>query len=684
MIAAVQRPPEQRLLESFADACLAPKMRTMLEFAEAEFVHPKGKFANQLFRRERQPYSGLLLAELDGCRTPKWRRRAILGPTQSGKTVTSYVLPTLWHVFERGENVICGVPMLDMAADKWEDDLKPAIESSRYRDLLPRSGPGSRGGTPTTITFRNGRWIRFMGAGGGPQQRSGKETRVLIMTEVDKYDPPGEPVGVEGSKFDQLEGRLRSWGLHAIVYMECTATNTDGRIWQEYKNGTASRIICPCPHCGHWVSPEREDLFGWQDTETKLAAGRGAYFACPSCSGRIGEQQRLEMNLAGRLLHRGQEVTETGEIVGVPAETDTFGFRSGAFNNLFTPIEQLGQEDWTASRDDNKANAETVRKQQAWAVPVEPDRAEAIELTKAIVRGSDPRYGGRCNDLDRGIVPDDTQCVTVHVDPGWSTYRETFWWDVVAHCGPAPHRLHLANYDVFPARLATIRDEDHVRRCLDAVRNTLLDNPPKDSSGRPVPIPIKTVDCSGAMTDVVCEFVAMYAHEGWRATKGLGSSEDANRNRQYMHPTKCTDTVRVYPFMDRWYESLQVLKNGASIWVINVDVDTYKLRVHNAFALPPRCDDDSPRPGSVTLWGKEPNLHRVVADHVLAERFEADFKRGRGEKKRWVKHEKENHLLDCLTNNLAAVGMAMIGQSPTETRPAILSTGIRRPTNRTW
>ena len=39
--------------------------------------------------------------------------------------------------FRLGETVICGLPDMDMAADKWREDILPAIERSRYRDLLP-------------------------------------------------------------------------------------------------------------------------------------------------------------------------------------------------------------------------------------------------------------------------------------------------------------------------------------------------------------------------------------------------------------------------------------------------------------------------------------------------------------------------------------------------------------------
>ena len=112
----------------------APRLRSMREFAEAEIVIPDGPFAGRRFRCSRQPYTGLWFDEVDSGR---WSRCVATGPTQSGKTLCCFVIPLLYHLFEVGETVICGLPDMDMAGDKWREDILPAIEHSRYRDLLP-------------------------------------------------------------------------------------------------------------------------------------------------------------------------------------------------------------------------------------------------------------------------------------------------------------------------------------------------------------------------------------------------------------------------------------------------------------------------------------------------------------------------------------------------------------------
>ena len=55
----------------------------------------------------------------------------------SGKTLHGFIIPLLYHLFEHNETVICGVPQMAMAKDKWRDETRPVIEASRFREFLP-------------------------------------------------------------------------------------------------------------------------------------------------------------------------------------------------------------------------------------------------------------------------------------------------------------------------------------------------------------------------------------------------------------------------------------------------------------------------------------------------------------------------------------------------------------------
>ena len=222
----------------FLDRARPRRVRSLRAFAEAEVVIPDGPWQGRRFRCDRQPYTGLWFDAVD---TGHWNRCVATGPTQSGKTLACFVIPLLYHLFEIGETVICGLPDMDMAIDKWREDILPAIEQSRFRDLMPRRGGGSRGGRVESLQFLNGATLKFMSGGGGDKSRAGFTARVVVITETDGMDRPGA-TSRESDKITQLEARTRAYGSRKRVYMECTVSTEAGRTWREYTAGTKSRM----------------------------------------------------------------------------------------------------------------------------------------------------------------------------------------------------------------------------------------------------------------------------------------------------------------------------------------------------------------------------------------------------------------------------------------------------------
>jgi phage terminase large subunit GpA-like protein len=151
--------------------------------------------------------------------------------------------------------------------------------------------------------------------------------------------------------------------------MECTVSTEQGRTWQEYQQGTRSRIALPCPDCKAWVTPEREHLVGWQGAENQAAARGNGEFGCPACGIVWSVEQLREANQRGRLLHGDQAIDEDGRLVGDPPPTDTLGFRWSAVNSLFLLPEDLAADEWRASRSADEDNAEREMRQFVWCLP---------------------------------------------------------------------------------------------------------------------------------------------------------------------------------------------------------------------------------------------------------------------------------------------------------------------------
>lgn len=308
-----------------------------------------------------------------------------------------------------GETVICGLPDMDMAGDKWREDILPVIEQSRYRNLLPRSGSGSRGGKVEALQLRNGATLKFMSGGGSDKSRAGFTARVVVITETDGMDRPGA-ASRESDKITQLEARTRAYGSRKRIYMECTVSTEQGRTWQEYQQGTRSRILLPCPHCGEFVAPERDHLTGWQAADSHLAAKLQARFICPSCNTAWSEEQREVANHNAKLIH-GKQKIENHIVVGAAPQTETLGFRWSAVNNQFLTAGDVAADEWRASRAADQELAEREMRQFVWCVPVEASKRTQTPLEIMELAARQGSWG-------RGIVPPDTRWLTAAIDIG--------------------------------------------------------------------------------------------------------------------------------------------------------------------------------------------------------------------------------------------------------------------------
>jgi len=178
---------------------------------------------------------------------------------------------------------------------------------------MPRQGGGSRGGRVESIQFTNGATLKFMSGGGGDKSRAGFTSRVVVITETDGMDQPGT-TSRESDKITQLEARTRAYGSRKRVYMECTVSTEQGRTWREYQEGTASRIVLPCPDCKAWVSPEREHLSGWQGADSQAGAAKTGAFTCPTCGVSWSSEQRVAANAAVNKARLGGGIEKAGSI----------------------------------------------------------------------------------------------------------------------------------------------------------------------------------------------------------------------------------------------------------------------------------------------------------------------------------------------------------------------------------
>lgn len=607
----------------------------MRQWAEEEILIPNGPFAGEPFRADLIPWTRCFLDEVD---TGRWHKIAGTGCTQAGKTLVLHAIPVLYHLFEVGETVVEGVPDMYMGADKWREDLLPVIQASpALREQIPQRGRGSKGGQAQAIQFRHGATLRFMTGGGSDAGRKGFTSRVLAVTEVDELATAGG-TSSEADKLTQLEGRLRAFlRLGAREYLESTPTVEAGRIWQEIRAGTDSRILRPCPHCGAWVAPEREHLLGWQDATDEHEAKENAAWSCPNCAERWTEPEQLAANQAGVLVHRGQTVSDSGRVEGPVPRTDCFGFRFSAVDNYFVTAGVLGQELWKAARAIDQDNAERYLAQQVFALPWEGPDIDLAALDPAAVS---KRRGA----LKRGIVPEDCLGIAVGIDTG----KRLLHWTAMAVCRGG--RRHVIDYGEQPTPWQTMKLADALLDALEKLGAYFAAGWRTEAGAMHQPAQVWIDSGYSEHTQAVYEFCRRanaargykIGQELFRPAKGYG--EGPEMAGRYHAPKSANREVR---FLGPGYHLSWLA--AARQMLVHVDADVWKSHLHDGLSTPPE------EPSAITLYdspdGRE---HDEWSAQVAAEEREEVFKADRGMVRRWVRKRRKNHFLDASYNAAAA------------------------------
>ncbi|OAI57944.1 hypothetical protein AYO47_00180 [Planctomyces sp. SCGC AG-212-M04] len=605
----------------------ARKLRSMREFAETEIVIPEGPYANHKFRCSVQPWTRLWFEAVD---SGSFNRFVATGPTQTGKTLACYVIPTMFHLFEIGENVVCGVPKMEIAYDKWEQDFLPAVQKSRYRDLLPVRGKGSRGGTFESITFRNGATLKFMTGGGDDKNRAAFTSRVVVVTETDGFDEAAEK-SREADPIKQLEARTRAYGHRKRVYLECTVSTEKGKIWQEYIGGTESGIVLQCPHCSLWVRPERQHFLGWEVATTEIDAERRGQFFCPECGTGWSEEQRKAANESARLVHRGRAIGEDGAVTGQAPETRTLSFRWSAVNNLFTTTAELGAEEWRSKHEADEENARKERDQFVWVVPHKPNAQDRSEL-------SIDSLINRQGTLAKGLLPVDLQAVTAGIDVG----KWTLHWTAKAWSG-APTGYTI-DYGVKAVHSRDLGEELAILTALRELREMFLAGWKHTDKAK---APDAVFVDSGYWPRAVYTF-CLESGPPFYPTKGFGATQYGQPH--YARPRQTGTKVR---FIGNDYHVARVTEDGITVDLVEIDADAWKSRVHS------RLECDPEKPGAILLFEAPAREHLSYAKHLTAEKKVEEFIAGKGLQTRWVKARKDNHWLD--TESLANVAADYCG-----------------------
>jgi phage terminase large subunit GpA-like protein len=594
--------------------CTAQAVRSMRQFAEDEIVLPSGPREGLRFRCDFMPWTALVLAEFDrGHYQEFWGS----GPGQGGKTLLFFVIPLLYHLFEIGEDVILGCPIKEMAQAIYEKRALPTIRRSRYASLIPTTGPGSRGGqVKDQIEFANGASLRFMGARGSI---SSYTARVVLISEVDQMDVPG-PGSREADPVSRIIARTASYGRRRRIYAECTMSTAEGRIHKEVcEYGSDTRVMVPCPHCGVYLWPEREQFAGWQTATDIHQAMAEARYICQGCGVPWTEEDRGRALEKPVLVAKGQTVDKAGVVSGDEPRTTAFGFRWNAMLSSLTPMSELATYEYRASQSESP-NDMKVLMQYRWVIPY--DEEGEVHLSQV----TQSRVMQCVGKLPRGMVPQGTR-LTVGIDPG--LYR-CYW---AAWAWAADTTGYLVDYGAIEVPQARETSTVAILTSLREFRDAVL-RPGWQTVDSPdlVHPRLALIDAGGQFRDIVYQFVRE-SGVGYLPSKGCGTTRgESPWIEPRMHVSKAVIQGH------EWRGVAQ----PEGVRLMEMHSDHWKREIHAAF----QAAHD--QPGALHLFAvAEARDHYGFARHIVAEREMEIYEPGKGRRTYWESVHRANHWLDC-------------------------------------
>jgi len=585
------------MLNDLIQAMRPRKVRTFQEFAEQEIIIPDGRYKNLKFSCAVMPWTALLLAVFTA---GKFIRYFFTGSRQSGKTLCVFQIPVLYHLFEMEEDVIVGVPKMDLAQGIWKKRLLPIIKKTKYAHLVPTRGIGSRGGSKfEEITFDNGATLRFLSKG------MSYTARVAIFTEIDYMDTGGDS-SREGSPLAQIEECVSSYGDMRRIYGEGITTVEEGAAYQEvFINGTGTEIHLQCAKCKAYVVPKRAGLIGWQTAKTEKEAAREARYECPECKYPWTEKDREKALEKPLLMSQGQEV-KNGKVIGQHPDVFTFGMRWNRMHSSLTTMADIATHEWRVQRSEDPEDERGIM-QYVWSEPYR-------ENLSAIPALSYRNILKKICDYKRGEVPADTAAITLGIDIGWYIC----WWVAVAW---------RDNTEGFVIDYGA----------LDVPQS--FDSKPQAIYARLMQFKIDVLDRGFqerahdlALVDAQFEPDAVYkfikdSGPLFMAVQGMGSSD---KHRWKIPPTKAIG--------DRnWYVNKQ--KNNMPM--VHAHSDYWKQQIHTGVTAPAGTR------GCLQLYNHPEIDHLQFAKQIAAERMVISYETGK-EKISWDRGGRANHYLDCL------------------------------------
>lgn len=519
----------------------------------------------------------------------RYRWHVLVAPSQRGKTLTGVVIPTLHALIEERVNYGWIMPSLDKLGQKWTGTLAPMVEGGGFAAYMPDKGPGSNGGRPAALAWRDPKTRRrlatlyamALGKGGSETSTASNPCARLGIDEADDAENVGQ--------IRLAQKRTASYGASGGGIITSTVNERRGRdlhpILELYAEGTQTRMGHLCPHCQTHVVPELEHF----------SVDRAA-IACPACGVMWSEADRHSARNAAIYLHKNPNAEEFSVLY---TQLDYFWEypdpRTGEVQLLMQALASEHKSAMAAKeRGDPSPWNNYLRK--SWCRAESSDDAEVpqtIDLEQAARADKSPHV--------RGEIPKGSAVITIGADTG-----KRDGWHLTLSMSPdlSWHIVdwgHRATPD--PKAEPTPTEQ---RAMLDALRLRMGRIGRADAMGVDV----------GYNTDMVVRWARSNGMKLIRGDQRPTGKKDENDNRH----------------LPSWAEARK--QDDGTTWLF-IDGGAVKTEIAKALAR------DANTPGAGHLPQGQSAGDWLIR-HLTAESWVSKF--GKWE----PKAGRDNHLLDCL------------------------------------
>jgi len=608
-----------------------PSPLSWLEFARTIRL-PDGPYAGQYWDPESEPAQFAQIKAMDGGR---FRSFVNVAPSQVGKSLLAAQCPAL--KFSINDRMAVGyvLPTLEILDRNWLEKIKPGIEGAGFGAYLPEKGPGSRGGRPKSVRFKDPNGgkcgsLVFMAAGSGGSKETSLASTTLAAQVVDEADD------FEDVQHVQLAlARTAAFGADGWSFISCTVNkDEDSVILAFYEQSTKGRLWVPCLACGAYQTLDFDRMH--YEGETVKEAKESARLICKHCEHAHGEHERHEMLREAVYAMQGQTVDGDGEILGPEPVSDRWGILTTQLDyHLGMGLPELASEHLQAKQAIERAEDHSPMRfhyRKRWSMQYTEDR-EAITLdNKGLALLSN-----QCG-LYKRQVPKWAEWLTIAID----VQKDRIYWQVMAHA--RANRFHIVDWGfefLEPDKTARMDRSEYSREEYHAVFSK-IDEDMRDGwqieGSEERMTPARGGIDTGYQEDTVTEW--LQGHPGWHGIKGRDKNPTKSRADK---DAGRKDTKVITQIRD--CVEIRKTQNGP-LWFVSTH--HMRLATHRGLLLA------SEKPGSGSIPRDSNGIPLAANDmlclHLTAELWTRDEKTG---KWFWREIRKRNDLLDCAVYNQA-------------------------------